>query len=125
MFNLERTEKAIFIFLVAALLAGLSVAAYTRSHAAIPVAVRTFTVGKDDAARRIEGKRLSDTTAININAANEEELARLTGIGKALASRIIAYRTSKGLFLSREDIKKVRGIGPALYEKIKDDISVE
>ena len=34
-------------------------------------------------------------------------------------------RADHGLYLTPADIKKVKGIGEALYEKIKDDISVE
>ena len=48
----------------------------------------------------------------------------LSGIGEAKANAIIAYRNEKGKFKSIEDIKDVSGIGEALYEKIKDNITV-
>lgn len=60
---------------------------------------------------------------ININTATVSELIKIPGIGEVLANRIIAYRESK-LFSSVEDIKKVSGIGDAMYEKIKDYITV-
>jgi competence protein ComEA len=63
--------------------------------------------------------------AVNINKADAEELMRLKGVGKELARRIVEYRSSKGLFITKEDIKKVGGVGGSLYNKIKDDISLE
>jgi len=40
-----------------------------------------------------------------------------------LAERIIAYRISNGPFSAPEEIKKVKGIGEALFQKIKDEIT--
>jgi competence protein ComEA len=68
-----------------------------------------------------------DTTAakININTASVEELDKLPGIGPAIAKAIIDYRTKSGPFKQIEDINDVKGIGDALFEKIKDQITVE
>jgi competence protein ComEA len=67
----------------------------------------------------------NDTNPIvNINAATQEELETLTGIGPVTAQKIIAFRTTEGLFLAIEEIQKVSGIGPATFEKIKDQITV-
>lgn len=62
---------------------------------------------------------------ININTATLTDLDRLPGIGPALAGRIIAYRDENGPFNSIEDIQKVSGIGPVVFERIKDLITVE
>jgi len=62
---------------------------------------------------------------ININTATAEELETLPGIGPTYAQRIIEYRQEKGPFTSIEEIKKVRGIGEATFEKIKDLITVD
>jgi competence ComEA-like helix-hairpin-helix protein len=62
---------------------------------------------------------------ININKADVKSLAALDGIGEVMAARIVEYRSSRGPFLLTDDIKKVRGIGPALYDRIKDDIVTE
>jgi competence protein ComEA len=62
--------------------------------------------------------------AIDINAASEAELDGLPGIGKALAQRIIDYRTTNGAFKAVEDLRSVKGIGPALFEKIASLITV-
>lgn len=61
---------------------------------------------------------------ININTATVDELDALPGIGPALAQRIVDYRTQNGDFKTIEDIKKVRGIGDALFNQIKDLITV-
>jgi competence protein ComEA len=62
---------------------------------------------------------------VNINTATAEELSTLPGIGPTKAQSIIDYRTTSGPFQSIEDIKKVRGIGDATFEKLKDKITVQ
>lgn len=64
------------------------------------------------------------TGKININTASVEELDKLPGIGPAIAQAIIDYRTTNGPFKQIEDINIVKGIGDALFEKIKDQITV-
>lgn len=61
---------------------------------------------------------------ININTAEAWLLEALPDIGETLAQRIVDYRTAKGPFLNIEDLQNVEGIGPALFEKIKDKIAV-
>lgn len=61
---------------------------------------------------------------ISINTATKEELLSLSGIGDSKADAIIKYREETGLFKQIEDIKNVSGIGDALYEKIKDNITI-
>ena len=61
---------------------------------------------------------------ININTADEKALDELPGVGPAMAKRIIEYRQSEGMFQSPEDLKKVRGIGEAKFEKMKDKVTI-
>lgn len=61
---------------------------------------------------------------ININIADEKDLDKLPGIGPAMAKRIIEYRTENGAFQAPEEIKRVKGIGDAKYEKMKDKIAL-
>ena len=61
---------------------------------------------------------------VNINTADEKELDKLPGIGPAMAKRIVEYRTENGAFQSPEEIKRVKGIGDAKYEKMKDKIAL-
>lgn len=60
---------------------------------------------------------------ININTATLDELMTLSGVGKSKAESIIKYR-NESKFESIEDIKNVSGIGEALYDSIKDNITV-
>ncbi len=64
------------------------------------------------------------TEKININTASVEELDQLPGIGPAMAKAIIDYRTKNGPFKRIEDVNAVKGIGDALFEKLKDQITV-
>ena len=59
---------------------------------------------------------------VNINTATLDELKTLNGIGDVIAERIIEYRSSNA-FKSKEDVMSVNGIGKAVYEKIKDNIT--
>ena len=61
---------------------------------------------------------------ININTANETELDSLPGIGPAKALEIIKYREKNGRFKSIEEIKNIKGVGEASFEKLKDSIKV-
>jgi competence protein ComEA helix-hairpin-helix repeat region len=62
---------------------------------------------------------------INLNTATLEELDVLPGIGPAIAQRIIDYRNQNGAFKQIDDLKKVRGIGDALFSQIKDMVTVQ
>jgi competence protein ComEA len=55
---------------------------------------------------------------IDINTAGAAELDGLPGIGQALAQRIVEYRTANGPFKAIEDLRSVKGIGPALFANI-------
>ena len=57
---------------------------------------------------------------VNINTASRDALIDLPGIGPALADRIIAER----LFNAIEDILRVGGIGPALFDELRYRITV-
>ena len=72
----------------------------------------------------VSGSSSSNTDVININTANLEQLMKISGVGKTKAEAIISYREKNGDFKKKEDITKVRGIGKATFEKIKDKIEV-
>lgn len=61
---------------------------------------------------------------VNINTADEKALDALPGIGPAMAKRIIEYRETEGQFQTIEDLKKVKGIGDAKFNKMKDKLCV-
>lgn len=56
---------------------------------------------------------------ISLNSATKEQLESLPGVGSSLAGKIIDYRDGIGGFKSIEELDNVRGIGPALLEKIR------
>lgn len=62
---------------------------------------------------------------ININSATEKQLMELPGIGEAKAGSIIEYRSKVGQFTAIEELMNVSGIGEAMFEKIKDKITVK
>lgn len=84
-----------------------SVVAGSSPAAAVPIAVPAAEGGK-----------------ININTAGAAELDKLSGVGPALAERIIQYRTEHGPFAKAEDIQNVSGIGPKTYEKMASQVTV-
>ena len=61
---------------------------------------------------------------VNINTATSEMLQSLNGIGESYAEKIIEYRNSNGPFKSIDEIKNVKGIGDAKFNKIKKYIEV-
>lgn len=61
---------------------------------------------------------------ININTASVASLDTLPGIGPSTAGKIIEYRQKNGPFARIEDIQKVSGIKSALFNKIKELITV-
>ena len=63
-------------------------------------------------------------TKINLNDAKLTELMKLPGIGSAIAQRIVDYREENGEFKSIAEVMKVKGIGPAKFEKMQDLIEL-
>ena len=61
---------------------------------------------------------------VDLNTADASELTAIPGIGQTRAAAIIAYRTEHGPFSAIEDIMKVSGIKNALFEKMKDYITI-
>ncbi len=62
---------------------------------------------------------------VNINTADVKELMKLQGVGRSLAERIVQYRDAHGLFKKAVDLRKVEGLGDALWEKNRARIVVK
>lgn len=61
---------------------------------------------------------------VNINTADAAELDTLPEIGPTIAQRIIDYRIANGPYTAIEDVKNVKGIGDATFDKFKHLITV-
>ncbi|MQM28175.1 helix-hairpin-helix domain-containing protein [Glycomyces albidus] len=61
---------------------------------------------------------------VNINVADAQELDALNGIGPVLAERIIEYRESNGSFQSVDELSEVSGIGSALLEQLREQVTL-
>lgn len=96
----------------------------------------SFPTEEEAAERRkydTDGNTSADTTfadpetdgKVNINTADVNQLQQLSGIGQTRAEAIVAYRNEHGVFARVEDIMKVSGIKNALFEKMRDDITVD
>lgn len=68
---------------------------------------------------------IREKRTVNINTADVNVLEALPNIGPKLAREIVDYRTDHGLFVLKEDLLKVRGIGPNKFDGIKDLITLE
>lgn len=62
---------------------------------------------------------------VNINTADATALQTLDGVGPATAEAIIAWREDNGAFSTVEQLMEVRGIGPAKFEAMKNDVTVK
>ena len=62
--------------------------------------------------------------AVNINTASQSELEQFPGIGPAKAKAIVDYRNGNGPFKSVDELKNIKGIGNAIFNKLKDEAVV-
>jgi len=112
MLNFTKEEKLVLVFFVGSFLLG-SVAAFLKAKAT-PRHTRPAPL-------------LSETnrqeSVININKAAFDKLIKLKGIGPKTAMRIIDYRTNNGPFFYKEDLMKIKGIGRAKFDRIKDRVA--
>ena len=83
--------------------------------------ILTDASGKDYS---LDGQSAAQTTLVNINTATVEQLTALSGIGASRAADIIEYRNTYGNFDSIEELMEVPGIKEGVFEKIKDQITV-
>lgn len=62
----------------------------------------------------------SSSGKVNINTASLTELEGLPGIGPSRAKAISAYREEKGNFSKTDELMNISGIGPKIFDNIKD-----
>ena len=61
---------------------------------------------------------------VDLNTATAAQLDALPGIGPATAAAIVHDRETHGPFTSVNDLTRVRGIGPAKLEQLRDLVTV-
>jgi competence protein ComEA len=61
---------------------------------------------------------------VNLNTADQATLETLSGVGPALATAIIQYRTEHGPFATIDQLDEVSGIGPATLEELRPHVTV-
>lgn len=62
---------------------------------------------------------------VHVNRASAAELESLPGVGPVTSARILDYRAKNGGFRSKEQLKDLKLISAATFEKIKDRLSVD
>jgi len=62
---------------------------------------------------------------VNINTATVEELAKLPGIGKSIAQRIVNHREKSGKFRTVDELLVIRGISRKKLEQLRPLITTE
>ena len=117
MFDLEKREKSILLALLAILLIGVALGSYQKRRVRIDIKPGNLAYFTED--------NPAETLKININESDAAGLMKIKGVGKVLAGRIVEYRSIAGSFSSVEDLKKVKGLGQKLYDKIKDEVSID
>lgn len=66
-----------------------------------------------------QDSRLPQPERLNVNTARKYELELLPEIGPKTAASILKYRRSHGYFSDLDELKNVKGIGPATVEDIR------
>ena len=61
---------------------------------------------------------------VDLNAATQEGLDALPGVGPVLAGRIVAWRAAHGRFTSVDELGEVPGIGPKALERLRPLVRV-
>ena len=56
---------------------------------------------------------------VDLNTATEDELARIPGVGRSLAHKLVEARQSRGIFTSWDDVDAVSGVGAAKLETLR------
>ena len=58
-----------------------------------------------------------NSVGVDLNTASAPLLRRVAGVSAATAKNIVAWREEEGAFISRAQLKKVKGLGPKAYEQ--------
>jgi competence ComEA-like helix-hairpin-helix protein len=127
--RISRRERRTLVLLFGLFAAGHLLHAVAAAPGAPPAAAALFDPATDgdplahrDSIRQ-KGRPLGANERIDVDHAGAVELSRLPGIGPALANRIVADRKNGGPFGSIAGLRRVRGLGPTLLERLRVHLS--
>ena len=81
-------------------------------------------MGNTNKSKPVRQAKKSLSGVVNVNTAPIETLVLLPGIGPSLAERVVEYR-AKRKFTQTVHLRRVKGIGRAKFEKLKEHITVD
>lgn len=128
MLEFQTEERKIIIFVLLILSLGLGLSWIKKKMPRIAenvIYLQEENKTKDLTLIKPEKKIEKGQEIVCINSAQEKELCQIYGIGPVLAGRILDYRQKNGLFKEKEELLKIKGIGPKKLEKIKEYISLD
>lgn len=70
-------------------------------------------------------KRLTLGIPVEVNQAQEEDLALIPGMSQGLARRIVEFRESQGTFKAWHDFRRVKGVGPTNIQRFRDYLNLK
>ncbi|QZE12378.1 Tex-like N-terminal domain-containing protein [Mycoplasma sp. Ms02] len=62
-------------------------------------------------------QKVVNLVGVNLNSATKQILTHISGLSEKMAQKIIDHRLENGLFTSRKDLKKVKGLGSKTFEQ--------
>ncbi len=127
--NISRRERRALALLFALFVGGHLLRAVAAAPGTPPAAAALFDPATDgdplahrDSIRQ-QGRPLGASERIDVDRAGAAELIRLPGIGPALANRIVADRQSHGAFGNIAGLRRVRGLGPSLLDRLRGHLT--
>lgn len=118
---MESNKRDVYLLIGVALLVIAAVVGYKTFNKPVEYTVaESTTVAIATTAQEItvNNNNVSVSYPINLNTATFDELISVDGIGEKRANDILAYRNSIGKFSSVEQLKNIKGIGEASYQKV-------
>ena len=131
-------ERKALLFFAVVLVLGASTRAYRVFHnrssadsnarAALELQIKAADSARRSGLRKPKRDRLQKTPPkpagpVDLDVAGVKEIEGLRHIGPALARRIVADRDSFGPFGSLEGLRRVKGIGPSMVEKLDSTVT--
>ena len=92
---------------------------------ALALALAVLTLAPSPAGAETAAASTSVGEKVNINTADVKSLMTLAGVGRSLAEKIVKYRDEHGQFRKPNELRKVEGVGEALWEKNRERIVVK